>query len=214
MSVQEFLDNTPAQSLGTPGTEDSLSVLTSESLVDHTHFQSAAVTAGSRSGRDPLGDHLTATSTSSTLSLTTANVQHPQHCRDFSIARLLADAEHPSSASRISVAPLDLRRSSDSGCSGKLDVEIDVVGRCLPFVDERDWRDGRLNTAARDAQLRRQSSTQCHHLRLLLLQKCADDDGRMSLCTSTVDEQRRMTNGNPQRHSAARQAQGPYSRHF
>lgn len=152
------------------------------------------------------------------LSSTTGDVRLAHNCRDFSIARLL-DSQHHYSASRNLVVPLDLRCSSGSDSSRKLEEhrDSDVGERCMQSVDRQVRHEERLDGAARDTELGHQSSGQRvgrrHHLQLLMLPERAGDDGRMSLGAS-VDEQRQITHGHIQHRSETSRVQGPYSHPF
>jgi len=131
-------------------------------------------------------------------------------CRDFSIARLLDGPRPFPAASRISVAPLDLRSSTVSGSSHDKSEERDVTGSWLRSADMQVWREGRL---AADDEGDRQSSRHCcrHHARLLMRHECADDERPTNLCSSTVDDRRQMTYADPQQHhSDAHHIQGQY----
>ena len=213
MSVLESPERIPAQLAATPLTESDFPADAKSKSSQLTPFESPAqfqsdvVTENSGPGHNSAEDGLITMSTSSSLLssstlLTTRDVQRlPYKCRDFSIARLL-ESEHPSSASRACSLPLDLRPSNSGGKKLEEHAEGDLAGCSLWFVNQHVWLEGHLNAAERDAELCHQSSSQlpCHH-QLLKLQRRADDDERMRLCTPTIGSQRRMTDGESQRHS-------------
>ena len=157
------------------------------------------------------------TSSSSTLLMTRDVQRLPYKCRrDFSIARLL-ETEHPLSTSRACSLPLDLRHSNSNGKALEEHREGDLAGCSLWFLNEHVWLGGRLNAAERDAELYRQSASELlcnHHPQLLKLQRRADEDETMRLCTPTVSSYRQMTDGEPQRHSIIRRTQGLYFTFF